>query len=129
MAVKKFALKKDATKAADGTENEEHIMDIINEIEMLFENIQGNNDIAVAVYNVRKKDEIDEDTLDAIQISCENSIEIEKEAADIYNTILQVKGNIEKYNKANELDFKAMLKAMKELENKSRKSMESVVKN
>lgn len=127
MATKKYIMKDSMQKYADGTSNEEHIADIISQIEILYDNIQDNNDICLQLYKVKVNDGSDEDTVDAIQIACENAVEIEKEASDIMQVIEKVKESIEKYDKSNEVDFENLLKQMQSFEEKSRKLLESVV--
>ena len=127
MATKKYVLKTEQEKYADGTNNEEHIRDIISQVEISFENIQDNNDVCLQVYKVKQAIDTDKDTLDAISIACENSIEIEKQAGDVLAVVEQVKDNLDKYGKSNEEDLQNLLKQMQKYEKQSRKIMEGVM--
>ena len=127
MTAKKYVLKQDENKPADGTLNAEHIRDIIAEIEMSFENIQDNIDICLQVYKVKQAVETDKDTLDAISVACENSIEIEKQAGEIMSIVEQFKQNLGIYDKSGEGDLKILLKQMLGFEKQSKKIMEGVM--
>jgi len=124
MAEKKYILKNEVQRFDDGTNNDEHIKDIIKKAEMLYDNIQDNNDICIQIYNDRKNKKVDEDVLDALQIACQNSIEIEKQAGEIMQAI-------EKY--ASQLDrtsqpaLETLLNQTIILEKKSKKIMESAL--
>ncbi|MBE7074346.1 MAG: hypothetical protein E7379_04595 [Clostridiales bacterium] len=124
MVEKKYILKNEVQRFDDGTNNDEHIKDIIKKAEMLYDNIQDNNDICIQIYNDRKNKKVDEDVLDALQIACQNSIEIEKQAGEIMQAI-------EKY--ASQLDrtsqpaLETLLNQTIILEKKSKKIMESAL--
>ena len=123
MATKKYVMKSDNVSFEDGTNNAEHIRDIISDIEILYSNIQDNNDICMQLYLIKKN--IDEDLADALQLACETLVQIEQDAGDIIEVVNKVKENIDKCDKSQEADFKSLLKQMKELEKKSRKIMEA----
>lgn len=125
MATKKYALKRDKETYADGTSNAEHIKDIVCEIEILYGNIQDNNDICMQLYKIRQKQGADEDIVDALQIACENSIAIEQDAADVMKVVDKVKENISKFDKSNEEDVGNLLKQMRNLEKKSQKILQA----
>ena len=124
MVEKKYILNNEVQRFDDGTNNDEHIKDIIKKAEMLYDNIQDNNDICIQIYNDRKNKKVDEDVLDALQIACQNSIEIEKQAGEIMQAI-------EKY--ASQLDrtsqpaLETLLNQTIILEKKSKKIMESAL--
>ncbi len=108
---KKFQLKGGAaSKPADGTENNEHILDIISHAKMKYSNIQDNFDIALKMYKLNKSG--DEDILDAIQLNCENLAVIESEASGLI-------GEIENYNEKNETHLKTLYSRLAVLENQS----------
>ena len=123
---KKYILKTYKIQYTDGTSNEEHILDIIAQVKMLYENICDNIDICMQVYSV-KKSSGDEDLADALSIVCEDAIAIEKSAQDVICVINKVNENISKYGKNNQLDFESLLNQMKDYEDKSRKIIEKVM--
>lgn len=123
MATKKYVMKTEKVSFEDGTDNAEHIRDIISEIEILYNNIQDNNDICMQLYLIKKN--IDEDLADALQLACETLVQIEQDAGDIIEVVNKVKENIDKCDKSQEADFKSLLKQMKDFEKKSRKIMEA----
>ncbi|MBQ8444711.1 MAG: hypothetical protein IJX25_05110 [Clostridia bacterium] len=124
MANKKYILKTEVEKFSDGSSNEEHIKDILAEMEMLYGNIQDNNDICLQVYKV--KQEADKDIVDAISIVCDTLIEIEKQAGKIMQVIEKYDGKLDKNC---QLELESLLKAVKNYEKKSKKLMESVLIN
>lgn len=123
MATKKYVMKSDNVSFEDGTNNAEHIRDIISDIEILYSNIQDNNDICMQLYLIKKN--IDEDLADALQLACETLVQIEQDAGDIIEVVNKAKQHLSKCDKSQEADFKSLLKQMKELEKKSRKIMEA----
>lgn len=107
--------------SADGIENSEHVLDILQEIDMLKTNISDNSDLGISIYNLQKKNkDLSDDILDAIQIACEKIIEIEKTAQEL--TQIQSKIDIK-----DERQLKIILIKMKDLEEKSKKLLESVL--
>lgn len=77
--------------SADGTENEEHILDMAEQGEMLFQNIKDNTD---SVFNLIKTFEElnnDEDLLDVIRINASEILDIEKKSTSIYEEFKKVK--------------------------------------
>ena len=127
MATKKYVLKKDEDKPADGTLNAEHIRDIIDHIEISFENIQDDIDICMQVYKAKQEMDVDRDTLDAISVACENAIEIEKQAGEVMTIVEQFKQNLGIYDKSGEGDLKILLKQMLGYEKQTKKIMEGVI--
>lgn len=124
---KKYALKKDLEKvvySADGIDNKEHILDLLAETELLFNNIQDNVDICINIYKLQKEKNLEEDELDAIQIACENCVELEKSATKIYQEIKEIK---ESKTVPNEDDIKRLNNQMKSFENKSKKLLEGIL--
>lgn len=107
--------------SADGIENSEHVLDILQEIDMLKTNISDNSDLGISIYNLQKKNkDLSDDILDAIQIACEKIIEIEKTAQEL--TQIQSKIDIK-----DERQLKIILVKMKDLEGKSKKLLESIL--
>lgn len=109
------------TISADGVENSEHVLDILQEIDMLKGNIADNTDLAIRLYKLQEKDKsLSDDILDAIQLACEKIIEIEKKANDL----------TEEQNKieiSDEQSLKEILRKMKKLEENSKKTLESIL--
>lgn len=109
------------TVSADGIENSEHILDILQEIDMLKSNISDNSDLGISIYNLQKKNEgLSDDILDAMQLACEKIIEIEKTA----NELTQIQSKVDMKNEG---QLKIILVKMKELEEKSKKVLESIL--
>ena len=60
-------IKKIFKKSSDGTQNEEHILDIINAIKVKYENMQENTDISIkTIENEMAIENRDYDVVDAI---------------------------------------------------------------
>lgn len=109
------------TVSADGIENSEHVLDILQEIDMLKNNIRDNSDLGISLYNFHKKNEdLNVDILDAMQLACEKIIEIEKTA----NELTQIQSKIDMKN---EEQLKIILVKMKDLEENSKKTLESIL--
>lgn len=73
----------------DGVDNQEHMLDMFEQIEMFYSNIQDNTDVA---FNVLKdlEGKEDEDVLDVIRICCNEILEVEKQAKPIYEDIKKI---------------------------------------
>lgn len=127
MVNKKYILKAEIEKFEDGSNNDEHIKDIISEIDVLYGNIQDNNDICVQLFKVKQQHDADKDVIDAIQIACEDIIEIEKQASEIMKVVDKLKENLNKIDKNYQKDLENLLKQIKNFEKKSKKIMESVL--
>lgn len=70
----------------DGLDNKEHILDMNEEIEMLFQNIKDNTDSAFSL--IKTYESVgDEDLVDVVKINASEILEIEKEATNIYQEI------------------------------------------
>ena len=85
MEKKKYVLKSDnleQEKSADGTENSEHVFDMIDRAEMCLSNIQDNTDLCMNIYKLSKQT-LSEDEIDAMQLLCEENISIEQSAGEI----------------------------------------------
>lgn len=105
---------------ADGVDNSEHILDLIKEIDLLYGNIKDNTDVCIEIYKFKKEDNTDEDILDAVQISCEKIIEIEKMASELnkYQSTIDEK---------DEDKLKGIYANMKDLEQNSQKLLENIL--
>ena len=124
MAEKKYVLKTQSEKFDDGTNNDEHVLDIIKEIEMLYSNIQDNNDIGMQLFKLKEQADVDKDILDAIEIGCENLIQLEKEGYAVLEVVYKHK---EKLDKNCEEVLRGFLKQMVELAKKSEKTLTSLL--
>lgn len=73
----------------DGVDNQEHMLDMFEQIEMFYSNIQDNTDVA---FNVLKdlEGKEDEDVLDVVRICCNEILEVEKQAKPIYEDIKKI---------------------------------------
>ena len=101
--------------AADGTENSEHVFDMIERFEMTYGKIQ--------------KDSFDEDELDAMQLMCQDCIDIEAKANELINDIEILKERINKKIKVKESEVEELLKQILILELHSKEIVEKIIKN
>ncbi len=109
------------TVSADGVENSEHVLDILQEIDMLKGNISDNTDLGISLFKFHKKNkDLDEDTLDAVQLACEKIIEVEKTVEGI--TKLQSQIDVKDEEK-----LKSILEEIRRLEEISKKTLESIL--
>ena len=109
----------------DGANNPEHIIDIIQEIDILYSNIKDNKDICLHIFESNKNNH-DDDTLRAMGLICENIDEVEQKACDLFVIIEKAKENLKNINKENERDFSLILGEMQMLEEKSSRLMKSM---
>lgn len=131
MEKKKYVLKMDkgeSVKSADGTENSEHIFDMIDRAQMCLSNIQDNTDLCMNVYQLGKNS-LDEDEIDALQLLCEEVISIEGQAGEIAQEIEIIKEKIDKHLKVSEGQIEELLKNILILELHSKEIMEKMLKN
>lgn len=109
----------------DGIDNSEHVVDIIQEIEMLYSNIKNNTDIGIELYKFKKQSSNDgDDILDAMQIACEKIIELEKSASEIYSDFSAI---VKQIDRKYENSLKEIYQNMQKIEEISRKTMESLL--
>ena len=131
MEKKKYVLKSDnleQEKSADGTENSEHVFDMIDRAEMCLSNIQDNTDLCMNIYKLSKQT-LSEDEIDAMQLLCEENISIEQSAGEIAMQLEIVKGNIDKHLKVTESKVEEILKQILILELHSKEIAEKMLKN
>lgn len=119
---------KNQEKSADGTENSEHIFDMIERAEMCINNIQDNTDLCMNIFKLKKED-CDEDEADALQLLCEDSIAIEQETIGICDEVEIVKNKIKKHIKIGENSVEEILKRVLILELKSKNIVEKILNN
>ncbi len=122
--IKGTSEKQKNSKSADGTENSEHILDILANAKVLYSNIQDNFDIAATMFKLNKK-ESDEDILDALQIECESMAEIENEAGIIIQSMENFQERLEEINQDN---LEVVYQKLQELETKSKTILERILK-
>ncbi len=113
-------------KSHDGTQNKEHISDIIEKCEMLFANIQDNTDLAVRLFSLQEGDIVDKDILDAVKLDCEDIIQIEKLADNYISQISNYKNQIIQDSEHGEI--LSIYNELKSMENKSAKLVEQILK-
>ena len=132
MEKKKYVLKssilESAKVSADGTENSEHIFDMIERAELCFGNIQDNVDLCMDIFKLNKDNIQDEDEIDALQLMCEDCITIENEATSVIESIEIIKGKIEKHLKVKEYEVEEFLKAILLLELKSKDIVDKILR-
>lgn len=110
----------------DGIDNKEHVCDIIEKSEMLFANIQDNTDLSVRLFSLLDGKILDEDIIDAIKIDCDEIIQVEKLAESYMSQIRLYKNSIIK--EKNYKDILNINNELKNLENKSKKLVEQILK-
>ena len=125
MATKKYQLKSEVEKFADGSNNDENIKDMLESMEMLFDNIQENNDICIAVFKEKQK-QMDEDVVDALQIVCQDMLEVEKEADEVMAVVKSAQENLSKLGKKSQADLEILLTKLQNIEKKSKKFLERI---
>lgn len=127
---KKYVLKQENINSlsADGTENSEHIFDMIDRAEMCLNNIQDNTDLCMNVFKLSTS-KVDEDESDAMQLMCEDCIEIERQAGEITDKIQIIKSKIDKHLKVKEMDVEELLKQILILELHSKQIAEKILQN
>ena len=127
---KKYKLKEENsyTKSADGTENFEHILDMIERAEVCIDNIRDNTDLCVNLFNL-KKNKSDDDELDAFQLLCQDCITIEQQAVEISQEIELLNNKIDKHLKVSESVVEEILKNILILELHSKEIMEKCLNN
>ncbi len=125
---KKYVLKnqKEIEKSADGTENAEHIFDMIERAELCYGNIQDNTDLCVNLFKIKK---VDEDESDALQLLCEDCIIYEKRAGELMGEIDFYKDKISHGDSVKEEIIEEILKEILIIELHSKDVMEKMVKN
>lgn len=110
----------------DGIDNKEHVCDIIEKSEMLFTNIQDNTDVSIKLFSLKDGEMIDKDILDVIKIDCDEIIQVEKLAESYMSQIRLYKNSIIK--EKNYKDILNINNELKNLENKSKKLVEQILK-
>lgn len=129
MEQKKYILKTDndqIQKSADGTENSEHVFDMLARAEMCLSNIQDNTDLCMSMYKLNQNG--DEDEKDALQLFCEDCIEIECQAGQIGEEIEMLKYKIDKHLKIDLAKVEQLLKDILILELRSKEIVEKMLK-
>ncbi len=127
---KKYVLKKDVegvVKSADGTENGEHIFDMIERAELCYANIQDNTDLCVSLFKMKK--DIDEDENDAMQLLCEDCIVFERRAGELMGEIDFYKDKIARGESVSEGKIEEILKEILVIELHSKDTMEKLIQN
>lgn len=125
---KKYVLKnqKEIAKSADGTENAEHIFDMIERAELCYGNIQDNTDLCVNLFKIK---EVDCDESDALQLLCEDCIVYEKRAGELMGEIDFYKEKISNGDAVKEDKIQEILKEILIIELHSKNITEKMLKN
>lgn len=129
MENKKYIRKKEdsVVESFDGTENKEHIFDMIDRTEMCIENIQNNTDICMSVFKIEQA-RVDEDEGDALQLLCQDCIEIEAESCEVLDEIEIIKEKIDKHLGVSEAKVEDLLKKALILDLRSEQLVEKIIK-
>jgi len=114
MEKKKYVLKNKENievKAADGTENSEHIFDMIARAEMTLDNIKDNTDLCINFFKLADtKGEMDNDELDALSLICEEAITLECASKEDEEKINIIKEKLSKNVNVKEGEVEELLK-------------------
>lgn len=127
MENKKYALKKDVEKSADGTENGEHVFDMLHRAEMCIENIQSNTDVCMGIFKLEES-RLEEDEADAVQLLCQDCIEVEAESCEVVQEIEIIKEKLEKHLSVSEAKVEELLKKVLILDLRSQQLVEKIIK-
>ncbi len=116
---------------ADGVDNKEHLLDMFEQADILYENIKDNTDGAFSILkNLENKE--DEDILDVIRINCNEVLEVEKQTKEIYENIkkieLSLKQNCEKVSDGKISLIEEYFEALQNCEKVSYASFEKLLK-
>ena len=125
---KKYNLKSnqyDAT-SGDGTENAEHIFDMIDRANMCLSNIQDNNDLCINMFKLKKDKIADEDELDALQLLCQEGITIEEQSIELKDKLATFEEKINQKTKVKESEVEEVLKQILILELHSKSIVEKI---
>ena len=127
MENKRYVLKETAEVSQDGTENKEHVFDMLHRAEMCVDNIQSNTDVCMSIFKL-EQGKFDEDEEDALQLLCQDCIDVEAESCLIVDEIEIIKDKIEKHLAVSEAKVEELLKQVLLLEFKSENLVEKIIK-
>lgn len=77
---------------ADGIDNKEHIIDMIESANLYYENIKDNTDTAINLLKNYQNE--DDDFIDAIKIKCNDIVDVEKRAVEIIDKIKIIENSL-----------------------------------
>lgn len=92
---------------ADGLQADEHILDMLSEADILFDNIKDNTNVAFEILKSVKEKE-DNDFVDSVTIYCSDILEEEKRATEIYDKIKVIEENIRSKMEFNQQKIKQL---------------------
>lgn len=114
----------------DGVDNQEHMLDMFEQVEMYYSNIQDNTDVAFNVLKSMEGKE-DEDILDVIRICCNEILEVEKQAKPIYDDIKKIETSVKSDEnadwKSKNILLEELFDALSKCENVSNKCYENFI--
>lgn len=115
---------------ADGVDNKEHILDMIERSNLHFENIKDNTDTAINL--LKNYENEDDDFIDAIKIKCNDIVDVEKRASEIIDKINIMENSFK--SKVEEIPIgeinilEEYLEVIKNCENVSNRLLENLLK-
>ena len=127
MAIK--GLKNLFKKSSDGTQNDEHILDLISAIKVKYENLQGNTDISVEMIEKEMaRAERDYDMVDAIILLGQEVVSYEKEAKEVVDEIDMLEESIKNGETVQQDKVQQAYDKLRDLEKLSKYKMETIIK-
>lgn len=127
MAIK--GLKNLFKKSSDGTQNDEHILDLISAIKVKYENLQGNTDISVEMIEKEMaREERDYDMVDAIILLGQEVVSYEKEAKEVVDEIDMLEESIKNGETVQQDKVQQAYDKLRDLEKLSKYKMETIIK-
>lgn len=114
----------------DGTENKEHILDLIKSTKVLYENLQNNTDISIKMLEKEiGLEDKDYDLVDAITLLCQEIVKCEKDSKEFYDKLEDYEKSIEDGNIVEEKEIQIIYDKFKDLERVSKSKMENIIKS
>lgn len=127
MALK--GLKKLFKFSNDGTQNDEHILDMIGAVKVKYENLQGNTDIAVTtIEKEMARKERDYDMVDAIILLGQEILSYEKEGKIVIDDIEKIEEAIRSGASVENEKVQQSYDKLRDLEKLSKYKLENMIK-
>lgn len=127
MALK--GLKKLFKFSNDGTQNDEHILDMIGAVKVKYENLQGNTDIAVTtIEKEMARKERDYDMVDAIILLGQEILSYEKEGKIVIDDIEKIEEAIKSGASVENEKVQLSYDKLRDLEKLSKYKLENMIK-
>lgn len=122
-------IKKIFKKSSDGTQNEEHILDIINAIKVKYENMQENTDISIkTIENEMAIENRDYDVVDAIILLGQEVVEYEKKAREVMDEIEEIERSITNNEKVDQEMVQTAFDNIRDYEKLSKNRLETIIR-